>query len=101
MSSDEIAAPLFSHGRVIMSAGVLALVQQEALNVPLYLERHLGGDWGDVTPQRSRANDQGIGNREMLFSRYTLRPDLLLYVITSGDRTITSMWLVARVLIQT
>lgn len=100
MSSADICESRFSQGRVIMSDGVSSLVQQGELNVLHYLERHLGGDWGDVTPQRSRANEHGVHNRELLFSRYPLRSDLLLYVITEGDRSITSMWLVSRVLIQ-
>lgn len=100
MTSANISEPRFSHGRVILSDGVHHLVQQGRLNVLHYLERHLSGDWGDVPPERKRANEYGVNGRELLFSRYALTPTSRLYIITEGDRSVTSLWLVRRVLIQ-
>lgn len=100
MSSTATSTTRFPLGKIVMTDGVASLVQLGYLDAQYYLERHGSADWGDVPPDRQRANDRAIYYRELLFSRYLINPSLRLYVITEGDRSVTSLLLVPRVALQ-
>ena len=101
MSSTYYSRARFALGKVIINRNVESLVQEGSLNAQHYLDRHVNGDWGEVPPDRRRANDLGVHHRELLFSRYVLDQSSRLYVITDGERSVTTMWLVSRIAIQT
>ncbi len=83
-----------------MSSGVAELIQQGKLDIQHYLDRHLAGDWGDVTPERAQANEHAIHRRDLLFSAYILTPVHKLWIITEADRSLTTLLLIRTVLIQ-
>lgn len=84
----------FSLGQLICTAGVDELVQQGQLNPSMYLRRHLGGDWGDLSEGDRELNDAALASGEdRLFSSYQVAPDLKLWIITEWDRSVTTLLL--------
>ncbi len=100
MSSADQARARLALGKVIINRNVASRVQEGSLNAQDYLDRHAQGDWGDLPPDRHRANDRGVTHHDLVYSRYVLDPSSRLYVITDSERSVTSMWLVTRVPIQ-
>src|SRR3546814_15077717 len=73
----------FSPGQLILTAGVDELVQQGQLNPSMYLRRHLGGDWGDLSEGDRDLNDAALASgQDRLFSSYQVASDLKLWIIT-------------------
>lgn len=84
----------FSHGRVLMTAGVSDLARQGRLDPAPYLSRHLRGDWGDLSDEDRRRNDAALkSGDERLFSAYQVAPGLKLWIITEWDRSVTTLLL--------
>ncbi len=63
------------------------------LDLVSYLRRHLHGDWGDLDDDDRRSNDAALKSGDRLFSSYQVTPDLKLWIITEGDRSVTTLLL--------
>lgn len=88
-----IAEAVFPLGRVLMTRGVLQHVQSGKLNPAGYLRRHAGGDWGDLSADDKRLNDEGLKGERRLFSSYEIDPQFKLWIITEWDRSVTTLLL--------
>ena len=97
MAPDISTQPRFRHGRVIMSSRVSDLVQQGRLDVQSYLQRHLSGDWGEVSAQTRQANEAALRTKDTLFSAYAIDSELKLWIITEADRTVTTLLIIRRI----
>lgn len=89
----SIANPLFPPGRLVMTEGVAHLTQEGKLFPLIYLGRHLNGDWGDIENSDRRENDAALKSGDRLLSSYQVAPDLTLWIITEGDRSVTTLLL--------
>ena len=57
------------------------------------LTRHLNGDWGDLDPHDTRANNDAIDNKDRVLSNYPL-PEPRQVTITYGEQAATSFWII-------
>lgn len=88
------AFPRFNPSRVVMTSGVASLIEQGQFNPSPYLLRHLAADWGDLSDNDRRQNDDALKSGEdRLFSAYEVGPNLKVWVITEWDRSVTTMLL--------
>lgn len=84
----------FPLGRVVATRAVA-----DAMNDPahaalymVFLGRHASGDWGDLDPEDTAANDAALIHGGRLFSAYTLPDDAgRLWIITEADRSATTL----------
>jgi hypothetical protein len=53
------------------------------------LERHLLGEWGEVTEEEQMLNDLAVEQRELIRSIYRLSTGTEIYVTTEEDREST------------
>jgi len=84
----------FSPGRVVMTVGVNALIRQRQLNPIVYLHRHLAGDWGELSEYDKRQNNAALrSGQDRILSCYQVAPGLQLWIITEGDRSVTTLLL--------
>lgn len=97
MAPDIPTPPRFRHGRVILSSRVCDLAQQGRLNVLSYLQRHLNGDWGEVSARTQHANEAALHTKDALFSAYVINSELKLWIITEGDRSVTTLLIIRRI----
>ena len=80
-------------GQVVATPGALrAFALAEEDHLP-YLIRHARGDWGVVSPEDARANDEAREVGERLLSAYRLQGDTKVWIITEADRSSTCILL--------
>ena len=86
-------AARFALGRLVATPGALAALAAAGTSPLPYLQRHAGGDWGDVGADDRRANDRALRHGERLFSVYVLPDGGRLWIITEWDRSKTTVLL--------
>jgi hypothetical protein len=80
----------FSLGQTVITANAsLKLATEEVLTA---LKRHASGDWGDLCPEDSLANDEALLQGGRLFSAYG-QGDSRFWIITKADRSVTTVLL--------
>lgn len=57
------------------------------------LRRHTAGDWGDLCPEDTLANDHALERGDRLFSAYGQGEDRF-WIITEADRSVTTILMV-------
>jgi hypothetical protein len=95
MSTHEPAVtfsrPFANLGQLVMTPGVETEIPiEEILSA---LRRHELGDWGEVPPEDSRANDRALRDGERLLSAYTSAGGVRFWIITEADRSSTCILL--------
>jgi len=69
-----------------------ALVQAGIAGLQL-VDRHVRGDWGDISPEGREENDRARRGAGRIISSYTLSTGVRLWVLTEGDRSATTILL--------
>lgn len=88
----------FQLGRVVATPGAIrALANANQLPREL-LNRHVAGDWGDLSEGDRQANDDAIEDGSRIFSAYLLKTGVKIWVITEavdddGNRSATTILL--------
>jgi hypothetical protein len=87
---------LFPIGQFVMTPGVLNQIPVEF--VLDCLRRHRSGDWGDLSAEDRKANDDGLRTRDRLLSSYKWDENHTLWLLTEADRSATTALLPAEYL---
>ena len=82
---------LFKHGQIVGTPGALSL-EEQGVNLLMYLNRHLSGDWGDLDDEDKAENDFSIEHGFRILSSYNT-PEGRLWIITEADRSVTTFLL--------
>jgi len=86
-------AALFPLGRLVATPGALVLIRSAGEDLlPMLLERHQSGDWGDVLPEDARENEFSVRHGFRIVSSYRVAGERL-WVITERDRSATTLLL--------
>jgi hypothetical protein len=81
----------FELGRILATPGVLGRVSEaEVLDA---LARHVDGDWGDVSNDDRKANDDALRDGARVLSAYVTGAGTSFWVITEADRSSTTVLL--------
>lgn len=94
----DLPKPLFeSRQNLATPAAVQSLAEAQIAREDL-LQRHFAGDWGDVDPDDSEANDRAIDTGARILSAYVLPTGVRVWVMTeaasdSGVRPVTTILL--------
>ena len=83
--------PKVELGQTVMTAGVSEEIT--AREVFQALQRHESGDWGEVGPEDSEANEEALKAGDRLLSIYRDSKGTKFYVITEADRSVTTVLL--------
>jgi hypothetical protein len=84
---------LFPLGRTVATPGALAALTESG-EMPLeFLERHISGDWGDLSREDKAANTLALITGERILSAYSTAKGVKLWVITEADRSSTCILL--------
>jgi hypothetical protein len=88
-----MAGPLFPLGRLVATPGAIALLRRAGEDLlPVLLERHRSGDWGDVPAEDARENEFSVRHGFRVLSCYRVTGERL-WIITEGDRSATTFLL--------
>ncbi len=80
----------FPLGQVAITANAsLRLATEMVLTA---LSRHASGDWGDLCPEDTLANESALQQGDRLFSAYGQSADRF-WIITEADRSVTTVLL--------
>ena len=83
--------PKFKLGRLLVTPGALEALHLADLSNSLL--RHASGDWGLVTEEVHWDNESGLKRSHRLHSKYRDRAGQLFWIITEGDRSVTTILL--------
>lgn len=82
----------FALGQLVATPGAIALFNRMGENAYQLLQRHLCGDWGDISPEDAVENEEAVLNGNRILSSYTLG-DARIWIITEADRSATTLLL--------
>jgi hypothetical protein len=85
--------PKFRTGQVVATPGALEALEEAGQTVNDFLDRHLQGNWGELSDEDWRANDQALQDNSRLLSAYTTATGEKIWVITEWDRSYTTLLL--------
>lgn len=91
--------PKFSLGQVVATPAAMATLERLGKNVLEFIERHVQGNWGDLSEDDKQANEDALVDGSRILSSYILEGEgddaVKLWIITeaedeSGDRMATT-----------
>ncbi|OGA61271.1 MAG: methyltransferase [Burkholderiales bacterium RIFCSPHIGHO2_01_FULL_64_960] len=81
--------PLFAPGTLKLSEKVHWLASKSLIDPLPYVQRHVRGDWGEVSEAERQMNSVALEQGAPMTSRFQITPRLFLVVITSDDQGTT------------
>lgn len=81
---------LFLLGQVVATPAALELMAVNSVNPSDLLDRHVTGDWGDVSDGDRQMNDEAVKDGDRLHSVYPVGAEKI-WVITERDRSVTTL----------
>lgn len=84
---------LFPPGRIVATPAAMRAFEDAGENPISYLQRHVSGDWGDLTPEDAKENDFSLTRRLRILSAYHLHDGTKVWIITEADRSATTFLL--------
>lgn len=86
--------PKFPTGRLVATAGIDAEIKRNPAFsdfVGQCMQRHIHGDWGDLTQEDKKANDAALKEGNRLLSAYEQKPFPKIWIITEWNRSVTTV----------
>ena len=81
----DIVRPKFSLGRTLATPGVLRVIEEAGQAPAEFLDRHVIGDWGEVSADDGAANDQSLQDGSRILSAYRTRTGVKIWIITEAE----------------
>jgi hypothetical protein len=82
-----------SLGRVVATPGALRALEKAEQLPAEFLDRHVNGDWGNVTDADKQENEGAVEQGFRILSAYTTSAGDWIWVLTEADRSVTSILL--------
>ena len=90
----QFLTPLFSLGQIVSTPGALSALGDEGTSSDALLQRHVTGDWGELSEEDRRENELSVKEGFRILSSYKLpRTGVKLWIITEADRSATTLLL--------
>ena len=86
-----MSSPKFATGQIVATPNALSQLSQE--DILSGLARHINGNWGDLTSDDRQENDLALERGSRLLSAYQATNGTKFWIITEGDRTVTTVLL--------
>ena len=80
---------LFPIGALIFSESIDRLMREGRLDPIPYFQRHVRGDWGDVTDDKWQQNNAALLSGDCLDSLFIVTRELTIRVVTEANRSAT------------
>lgn len=90
MTNPTIKFPL---GQVAATPGALQAMEDSGQEPGFFLDQHSQGEWGLVSEEDWRLNDEALIQGDRLLSVYRTLKGVKLYAITEADRSVTTVLL--------
>ncbi|MCM2549253.1 hypothetical protein [Burkholderia glumae] len=83
----------FRMGQPVITPAAQSMLEQAGISPTVLLERHLGGDWGELDVADIASNELALLTRKRLLSSYVIPGESRVWIITEADRSITTILL--------
>jgi len=83
----------FSLGRVVATPGALSALEKAEQLPAAFLDRHVNGDWGDVSEADKQENEVSIEQGFRILAAYTTSAGDTIWILTEADRSVTTLLL--------
>lgn len=83
----------FNPGQLVATPAALAAAETSGESIFTYLERHVAGDWGDLSVGDLYENEYALAHDLRLLSSYKLKSGQRIWIITEADRSATCVLL--------
>ena len=83
----------FALGQVVATPGALEAFSAAGQSAGEFLDRHAAGDWGDVSDEDKKENDDSVTGDLRILSAYRLKDGTKIWIITEADRSSTCVLL--------
>lgn len=83
---------LFRLGSLLATPGAMNHLALAEVAASTRIDRHRGGDWGELGHADRKSNDDAVAAGDRIVSAYTVA-GMKLYVITEWDRSYTTILL--------
>jgi hypothetical protein len=80
----DIARPKFKPGRVVATPGALQLIATAGQSPIEFVNRHVCGDWGALSPQDRSLNDEALQDGSRILSAYAVAGGRNIWIITEA-----------------
>ncbi len=88
--SDETRFPT---GRIVATQRAGEALVAAGIGGLQLVDRHVRGDWGDISPEGREENNRALRNAGRIISSYTLSTGVRVWVLTEPDRSATTILL--------
>lgn len=85
--------PRFPLNQIVATPGALEALAESNQSAQEFLQRHVYGDWGNVSDEDKAANEYDLAHSGRLLSSYRTAKGVKLWVITEADRSSTCVLL--------
>ena len=85
--------PKFELGQVVATPGALAALEQHQISPLTLVSRHVRADFGDIDQQDWQTNLAALRYGRRIVSAYAIAPDVVIWIISEGDRSVTTLLL--------
>ena len=94
----DFARPKFRLGRTVATPAALQAIEQAGQSPAEFLDRHVCGDWGNLSADDRALNDEAVQDGSRILSAYITRTGTKIWVITEaaddhGQRAATTILL--------
>lgn len=90
-SGSKAPTERFQLGHIVATPGALEAIPY--IQIREALARHHSGDWGEIDPHDWMANDAALQAGGRLLSSFRSRASIRFWIITEGDRSVTTVLL--------
>ena len=80
----QISKPDFSIGKLLATPAALEALEEAKVNIIELIERHIAKDWGDLSDDDKRLNDEALHDGSRILSAYILPTDVKIWTITEA-----------------
>jgi len=77
----------------VATPGALRALEKAEQLPAAFLDRHVNGDWGEVSDADKQANEVAIEQGTRILSAYTTSAGDTIWILTEADRSATTMLL--------
>jgi hypothetical protein len=83
----------FPLGRVVATPGALSALEKAEQAPNEFLDRHVNGDWGEVSEVDKEENEVSVEQGFRILSAYTTSAGDTIWILTEADRSATTILL--------
>ncbi len=80
----DVKKPLFKPGQVLATPGALEALERAGQTVWELLAQHIQGQWGELSDEDRRLNDEAVQDGSRILSAYILKTSVKVWIITEA-----------------